>query len=157
MSLLAISVGPDSSNNTLTRHLLTEWFDTQSILDLGLGAALATAPKQAANFSAYNAALRSIRPWIIVRVGNATTTDPDGHADVQVVCARAKDVKAGSRVPDASSTGTITGAGARWIMWLAVFIVTAVVTQGLQKMIVHANAVCEQQPGSDSRHMGTKE
>ncbi|KAJ9639552.1 hypothetical protein H2199_006587 [Coniosporium tulheliwenetii] len=88
-TLQAVSTGP---NDTSTRPFLTKMFDTGSYSSLGLADAQAAAPKQASNYTAYDAAVRSITSFIIIRLGNTTATSQNGFADVQMVCARAKEV-----------------------------------------------------------------
>ncbi|KAJ9666960.1 hypothetical protein H2201_002793 [Coniosporium apollinis] len=87
--LMTVSTGP---NDTSTRPFLTKMFDTGSYSSLGLADAQAAAPKQASNYTAYDAAVRSITSFIIIRLGNTTATSQNGFADVQMVCARAKEV-----------------------------------------------------------------
>lgn len=73
--------------------------------------------------------MRSITPYIIIRVANATAINQDGFADVQMVCARAKEVKAGSRVPEIkTSAGTIVGVGAGWIISLVALVAASVIS-----------------------------
>ncbi|KAI9781797.1 MAG: hypothetical protein M1816_002187 [Peltula sp. TS41687] len=112
----------NTTQSTCPNPVLVEFFDTHSWSELGVGDALSAAPKDPADFSVYNAAVRSIRPFFFVRIANATTRPDDSYADVQMVCARAKDVKAGSRAPDTVKSSAAAVRVSGWIVCLATLI-----------------------------------
>lgn len=97
------------------------YFDVNGYSPTDLASSGKRPPKDATDFSVYDAAVRSIRPIIIARIGNLTTNTNDRSADVEIVCARAKDVRAGSRIPEMNSAEAVARVGS-WILGLAALV-----------------------------------